>query len=809
MAHGEYDFPKIRWSRDSGRIQARRPMETTLNSFYLGGQHAISSGGENVFFKNVSTGVDYYPMWGGILDQEVLGNRGADGVIVPSGRWYGDALISQNFFQLPHATAVTPYYVNYDPATESVHNVEVVLGEVLYVGDHVIYHIHNDNHHGPIVYSQDVEIETQMEIGETFSMWFEHPHEQKEGQHKLAMFKVKRGHTETPMLVAATVDTSDFFILNPEHELHDNTQVASTYRDGTDGDMVSAMSGPLILNTDATQPLAIAENLIGEEGTILIEYTPSRLYDHNTIFDNTEAADTWESWIYGSGQLAFRVTGSNALFTTNLLVDTTYTIGYKWSVTDGTVTYQVGVDGVWGVAQTGTWAGAPTGGIFLGGANGLNTEGEGKYDRVYKFDKALSDSEFLAVGSSPQDLLIDNEDALIPYVLIRYRTFEDKDLASVEYVDAEVDAIVTGSGYATTDYVDDAGTIINTAWATADTAGDAASVTSSNNYTNTQLNSYSNTTQMNTAIANAVTNSHTDRIMSGLPTPSSTRVTLVGGWTYNLTGHVNLGDKYVQFSGSGKVVINGNGYSIYTVRPYSLVYTDSTDSGIKAEWNNVKLSNTQGGGVAIYTDTGAHTCHTFNDCHILGSGSAVHARGYFELIFNNCIIEKNNVGSSNTMYFDPLNTGNNSTVSMVGCSILVNIVGSIPEATAIYSQKGRYKSFSMIGCTVEFPYVYGEESSSYQYALKFDDFYDSFSFGRECIISGLVIKQSNLILKSNVMIVGKEGARGWTGLSARDISVFVQHFKYNTFWKGEALNHQSLDIIKVPIVAGASYSTQV
>ena len=319
----EYVFPRIRYSRTSERIQAKKPIETTLNSFYLGGQHAISSGGENIFFKNITTDLQWYPMWGGIKDQEVVANRGATGVIAPSARFYGDELITTEFFQLAHATAVTPYTVTYDPATESVHNVTVVLGEVLEEDVHVEYHIHNDDEFGAIVYSQDITIHNRMEIGETLSLWFDHPHDQNAGAQKLANFKVRRGHVVTPMHVAATRNSSDIYLLNNDHELAGNTQIATTYRDNTDGDLVSAIGGTAILNTDTTQPLAIPEALIGTEGTIFIEYTPSRIYDHNTIFDNNDNSDTWEAWVYGSGAATFRAGANNANHPTTILDDTT------------------------------------------------------------------------------------------------------------------------------------------------------------------------------------------------------------------------------------------------------------------------------------------------------------------------------------------------------------------------------------------------------------------------------------------------------------------------------------------------------
>ena len=72
----------------TNRLTADRAIETTLNSLYFGGQHKLSSGGENVFFTNLSSDIDWFPMWAGVKDQSDPVNQDATGVIAPSGRIY-------------------------------------------------------------------------------------------------------------------------------------------------------------------------------------------------------------------------------------------------------------------------------------------------------------------------------------------------------------------------------------------------------------------------------------------------------------------------------------------------------------------------------------------------------------------------------------------------------------------------------------------------------------------------------------------------------------------------------------------------
>ena len=72
------------------KLEADKAIETTLNSLFLGEQHKMSSGSENIFFTNLSSDINYFPMWGGLKDQSLVANQGASGFIPPSGRIFSD-----------------------------------------------------------------------------------------------------------------------------------------------------------------------------------------------------------------------------------------------------------------------------------------------------------------------------------------------------------------------------------------------------------------------------------------------------------------------------------------------------------------------------------------------------------------------------------------------------------------------------------------------------------------------------------------------------------------------------------------------
>ena len=80
----------FRYDEEQDQLIGDRAIETTLNSLFLGEQHKMSSGAENIFFTNLGNETNFYPMWGGLKDQRLTINQGADGFIPPSGRVYSD-----------------------------------------------------------------------------------------------------------------------------------------------------------------------------------------------------------------------------------------------------------------------------------------------------------------------------------------------------------------------------------------------------------------------------------------------------------------------------------------------------------------------------------------------------------------------------------------------------------------------------------------------------------------------------------------------------------------------------------------------
>ena len=128
---------------ETNKLEADRPIETTLNSFFLGGIHKISSGGENIFFTNLDSDIDYFPMWGGVKDQSVTGNQDSSGIITPSARVYSNDLLNLEIYGPAAASGSVPYARSSAVvANQSVHGQQVIVEESVSSSDYLFYEVY-------------------------------------------------------------------------------------------------------------------------------------------------------------------------------------------------------------------------------------------------------------------------------------------------------------------------------------------------------------------------------------------------------------------------------------------------------------------------------------------------------------------------------------------------------------------------------------------------------------------------------------------------------------------------------------------
>lgn len=167
---------------ETNKLEADRAIETTLNSFFLGDIHKISSGGENIFFTNLDSDIDYFPMWGGIKDQSITENQDASGIITPSARVYSNDLLNLEVYGPAAASGSVPYAkASAVVENQSVHGQQVIVEESIGPGDYLFFEVYSGTDDtGRMAYEQLLTGQT-LSAGDTLTWWFNHPIEGREG----------------------------------------------------------------------------------------------------------------------------------------------------------------------------------------------------------------------------------------------------------------------------------------------------------------------------------------------------------------------------------------------------------------------------------------------------------------------------------------------------------------------------------------------------------------------------------------------------------------------------------------------------
>ncbi len=194
------------WTYDepTNTLSTNASLKAGLNSFSLGDMHTMSSGGENVFFKNNSSDIHWFPRWQGV--REYTGDN-TPLVVAPTTRVYvnnGVPVIITPVGANAHATTNIAYtQIVTLTQNESVVRLEVVLGED-YTGD-MTYTLRDTTQTGIMKFSQVVAVDGVE--GDPLVFIFHHPSESFEGD-IIAVDMVKED--DTPMLVraSATIDTA-------------------------------------------------------------------------------------------------------------------------------------------------------------------------------------------------------------------------------------------------------------------------------------------------------------------------------------------------------------------------------------------------------------------------------------------------------------------------------------------------------------------------------------------------------------------------------------------------------------------------
>lgn len=150
-----------------------------------------------------------------------------------------------------------------------------------------------------------------------------------------------------------------------------------------------------------TSDNAAISNVLGSSvGTIALwYYARGPWYNYQTVLDNPVYQEYWESWIYNDGRLAFRVSnlsgGGTVIYDLDNLdgPDNWYHIAYVWDrEAQQTRLYVDGVQRASATLSPTGWVNpSPT--LYLAGGHSGNSKGNGVWDDVRVYDRALTADE--------------------------------------------------------------------------------------------------------------------------------------------------------------------------------------------------------------------------------------------------------------------------------------------------------------------------------------------------------------------------------------------------------------------------------
>ncbi|MBN1507209.1 MAG: hypothetical protein JW955_10210 [Sedimentisphaerales bacterium] len=168
------------------------------------------------------------------------------------------------------------------------------------------------------------------------------------------------------------------------------------YVSGKLGNALELRNGDYTMGGDGVS----IEYTLTDSGTVALWYKPRRVYNYNTIYDNSANPDDWECWIYQDARLRARVESDTSV-TADLISlssdgdprDEWFHVAVMWNRTgNNTVDTRLYVDGVLQDTNSGTWV-KPGSTFFLAGGNAGNNFGDGTWDDVRIYDHVLSDAE--------------------------------------------------------------------------------------------------------------------------------------------------------------------------------------------------------------------------------------------------------------------------------------------------------------------------------------------------------------------------------------------------------------------------------
>jgi hypothetical protein len=178
---------------------------------------------------------------------------------------------------------------------------------------------------------------------------------------------------------------------------------------GFDNTNVASYNTGKALSFDGTSDYVATDFIPNKtEGTISTWFKLDSLKNYNTIFDNAANVNEWECWVYDTGQLRFKVNGSNGdVSITGLTTDVWYRMVLTWSEVDGTKLYLNNSSP--SIGSSGTYSQPST--LSLGGE--FNSRLDGLLSDFQIYDKQWTASDVAFDYNNTNILAIDNPETTL------------------------------------------------------------------------------------------------------------------------------------------------------------------------------------------------------------------------------------------------------------------------------------------------------------------------------------------------------------------------------------------------------------
>lgn len=168
------------YNEATNELDAARTVKTLPASIKVG-NHSINSGGENFFFTNLTTNINWFPSWTGIKPQATPANQDETGVIPNTIRQYGGSLIFDEINGVALGSGVVDYDVDsVAPFDGSIFSVEFIVEEAILPDDFIKYESRVGNSSSPVVHEQTL-TGLALSPGDSFIWDFDHPIEARDG----------------------------------------------------------------------------------------------------------------------------------------------------------------------------------------------------------------------------------------------------------------------------------------------------------------------------------------------------------------------------------------------------------------------------------------------------------------------------------------------------------------------------------------------------------------------------------------------------------------------------------------------------